>query len=146
MTTPPPTNEDALDVALAAYASHFDRAEPSAGLVGDTMAQVSVIAQAKVDGFSPALRQLLMLLAVRPDLQGHLMQAKNPVDFARKLQELAAQRSIAIKKGDAYALLQHPVAANDGELSDEQMDAIAAAGTADQISWLRDVPFLTFPS
>ncbi|MBI4983903.1 MAG: hypothetical protein HZC24_00730 [Rhodocyclales bacterium] len=78
-----PPADDALDLALKAYARHFERARPSPEAVD------------------------------------------------------------AILSEDLYARFRRFVAANDGELDDEQLDAVAAAAQAD-FQWLlrmfRDKP------
>jgi hypothetical protein len=117
-----------LDAALRTYARHFDRAKPAEGLTDEIMVQVQALRQASQGVLAPDLRKFVALLAARPDLQGRANGAGRPSVFVGQLQQLAAECGFVLRKGDIYALMQRSMAANDGELSDDQLDDVAAAG------------------
>lgn len=123
-----PGDDAVLDAALETYARHFDRAEPAVGMTEAIMDQVLALRQASQGVLAPELRKFVSLLAARPDLQRRVNGSGLPSVFVRQMQQLAAECGFALRTGDVYALLQRSIAANDGELSDDQLDGVAAAG------------------
>ncbi|MES2951277.1 MAG: hypothetical protein V4858_22310 [Pseudomonadota bacterium] len=116
-----------LDAALKTYADHFDRAEPPSGLTDTVMDQVRALRRAQSGVLSAELQQFMALVAASSQLQNRLCGSGAPSEFVALMLHLAAERGIRLQKGEVYALLRRHIAANDGELSDDQLDGVAAA-------------------
>ena len=117
-----------LDAALARYSSHFDKAEMSGALPDTIMRNIAALRQARSGMLAPQLRDFLKLVSQTPQLQRHLTGSGTPTEFVGQVLRFARENGFSLHKGEVYALLQRYTAANDGALSDDALDNVAAAG------------------
>ncbi|MFC5496918.1 hypothetical protein ACFPOE_05165 [Caenimonas terrae] len=116
-----------LDAALKSFSAHFDNAEPSPALTDIVMHQVQAMRQAHRGVLTPQMRNFLQLVAGSPRLQSSLNGTGTPSEFVGQIQRFAAEHGFALQRGEIYALLGRYTAANDGALSDEDLDGVSAA-------------------
>lgn len=135
-----PPADDVLDPALKAYARHFARARPAPGLVDAICTGVLALQSGSPP---PELREFLQVVATDAALQDQLARVADRGAFVRLLTAAGAARGFPFLSGEVYALFRRCEAANDGELDDEQLDAVAAAAQ-DNLQWMwqmfRDKP------
>lgn len=116
-----------LDSALRMYAFHFKKANPTAALTDAIMDQVQALRRVESGVIATELQQFLKRISGSPYLQSRLNGSGPPSEFVAQVLHLAGEHGIRLKKGDVYALLKRHIAANDGELSDDQLNNVAAA-------------------
>ncbi|CAK0741963.1 hypothetical protein CCP3SC15_1170018 [Gammaproteobacteria bacterium] len=139
-----PFPEDlSLDTALVCYVRYIDQSEPSPGLVDGIMSRIRSPHAGSVVTPMPALREFVRVAAVDSSLRAQLANAANHGDFVNTLVQAGATRGFRFPHAEVHQLLRYFEAANDGELDDEQLDAVAAATQGDMqwIWWLlKDKP------
>ena len=116
-----------VDAALARYSSHFGNADTSAALADTIMRDVAALRQARAGTLAAPLRDFLKLVSQTPQLQQRLTGTGTPAEFVSQMLRFARESGFTLRKGEVYALLQRYTAANDGELSDEALENVAAA-------------------
>ena len=133
--TPPP--EDALlDAALSGFVRFCERAEPAPGLADAIMVEICALWGRQCVAPPPELREFLGVAAADPALQDQLAAVADRSGFVRLLTQAGAARGFRFLKGEVYALLRCFQIADNGELNDEQLDAVAAAAQSDaQLMW-----------
>jgi hypothetical protein len=115
-----------MDAALGRFSRHFETAVTPGALTDEIMQGVAALRQARSGLLSPQLRDFLEAVAQTPRLQKALTGSGTPAEFVHQVLRLAGENGFSLRKGDVYALLQRYTAANDGELSDEALDGVAA--------------------
>lgn len=126
-----------LDAALKTYARYFDQAEPPPAQTDTIMEQIRVLRRAEKGILAAELQQFMKLVAASAQLQGRMNGTGAPSEFVAQMLRLAAERGIRLQKGDLYALLRRHVPANDGQLSDDQLDGVAAAAAPAPFQFIR---------
>lgn len=125
-----------LDAALSGFVRSCERAEPAPGLADAIMVEICALRGWRCVVPPPELREFLGVAAADAALQVQLAAAADRSGFVRLLTQAGAARGFRFLKGEVYALLRCFEIADDGELNDEQLDAVAAAAHSDaQLMW-----------
>jgi predicted ribosomally synthesized peptide with nif11-like leader len=128
----PDDPERTLDDALAALARGYDRAVPPAGIparVADAIAR----GEPGADGPGAAESELVRFLErLRGDaaLRSRIVRAGSPDARMDVLVTLAREQGFRFTAETARRALTRTRAANDGELTDEQLEAVAGGTPA----------------
>jgi hypothetical protein len=115
-----------LDTAIGALATAYERLDADAGTAGQVMARISDDASGERE--SAAVIRLADYLSHDAAAQQRLRAARDQNEFVAVLVEIGAARQLHFSAATARHLLVSFDAANDGELSDRQLEAVAGGG------------------
>jgi len=130
-----------LDQALAALRSAYERLAPERDMAERVIARIhGAQAQAGMDHpcVSADVVRLADYLAREPTERRRLIAARSQSEFIAVLVELGASHHLNFSAATARQVLASFESANDGELSDSQLEAVAG-GTTQELKALWDL-------
>jgi hypothetical protein len=122
-------SDSVVDAALRTYRDSREICPEPPDLTDNIMRQIREYRQGVRSDQSVEARRFMALVTGRPDLQSKLVGTGTLADLVWQVQRVAREGGLMLPKSAAYALISRPAAPRGtDELSDEELDAVSAAG------------------